>query len=229
MIEYFNNIDTTVFLWLNGFHNSFFDSLMYLISNKWVWVPMYATILIVNILHSGWRKKLFLIVAMFVIAFAITDFTCGNLIRNLIERPRPSNIESGISHLVHTVNGYTGGRFGFPSCHASNSFMLAVLCTLLFRNKRLSMFLFGWAVIHSYSRIYLGVHYPGDLLVGGMVGSLIAIGCYSVFEKYCNLSTTREYKYLYIISYTGIAILAFLLLFVWLAKCYMQTCAISWL
>lgn len=217
MIEYFNNIDTTVFLWLNGFHNNFFDSLMYLISNKWVWVPMYATILLVNIFHSGWRKRLFMIVAMFVMAFAMTDFTCGNLIRKLIERPRPTNMDSGISHLVHTVNAYTGGDFGFPSCHASNSFMLAMLCTLLFRNKWLSIFLFGWAIIHSYSRVYLGVHYPGDLLVGAMVGVLIAIGCYSVFGYCCNLPTAKGYKYLYIISCTGMAVFVFLLLFAWLA------------
>lgn len=212
-MEIINEIDTYAFLWLNALHHPFFDSWIYLISAKWVWVPMYIAILTACIRQWGFKKQFFLIIAMFVVALILTDTSCGSLVRNLIERPRPTNDESGISHLVHTVNQYTGGSFGFPSCHASNSFMLATLCTLLFRFKPLSFFLFGWAILHSYSRIYLGVHYPGDILTGGFLGSLIALGIFRLFNRYSDLQTEKPYLHLNAIIYTEIAIIIGLFIF----------------
>lgn len=83
----------------------------------------------------------------------------------------PSNPENPLSEMVHIVGGYRGGSYGFPSCHAANSFALASFLTLLFANRKLSLFIFAWAVLNSYSRVYLGVHYPGDLLVGAIIGT----------------------------------------------------------
>lgn len=84
---------------------------------------------------------------------------------------RPSNPENPLSEMVHIVGGYRGGSYGFPSCHAANSFALASFLILLFANRKLSLFIFVWAVLNSYSRVYLGVHYPGDLLVGAIIGT----------------------------------------------------------
>lgn len=86
-------------------------------------------------------------------------------------RLRPSNPENPLSEMVHIVGGYRGGSYGFPSCHAANSFALASFLILLFANRKLSLFIFAWAVLNSYSRVYLGVHYPGDLLVGAIIGT----------------------------------------------------------
>ena len=83
----------------------------------------------------------------------------------------PSNPENPLSEMVHIVGGYRGGSYGFPSCHAANSFALASFLILLFANRKLSLFIFAWAVLNSYSRVYLGVHYPGDLLVGAIIGT----------------------------------------------------------
>lgn len=83
----------------------------------------------------------------------------------------PSNPENPLSEMVHIVGGYRGGSYGFPSCHAANSFALASFLTLLFANRKLCLFIFAWAVLNSYSRVYLGVHYPGDLLVGAIIGT----------------------------------------------------------
>lgn len=93
------------------------------------------------------------------------------LIRPEVCRLRPSNPENPLSEMVHIVGGYRGGSYGFPSCHAANSFALASFLTLLFANRKLSLFIFAWAVLNSYSRVYLGVHYPGDLLVGAIIGT----------------------------------------------------------
>lgn len=84
---------------------------------------------------------------------------------------RPSNPANPLSEMVHIVGGYRGGSYGFPSCHAANSFALASFLILLFANRKLSLFIFAWAVLNSYSRVYLGVHYPGDLLVGAIIGT----------------------------------------------------------
>ena len=82
----------------------------------------------------------------------------------------PANPENPIVDLVHIVNGYRGGSYGFPSCHAANSFGLAMYVVFLFRKRWLSVFIITWAVLNCYTRIYLGVHYPGDLIVGGIIG-----------------------------------------------------------
>lgn len=96
---------------------------------------------------------------------------CATLIRPEVCRLRPSNPENPLSEMVHIVGGYRGGSYGFPSCHAANSFALASFLILLFANRKLSLFIFAWAVLNSYSRVYLGVHYPGDLLVGAIIGT----------------------------------------------------------
>lgn len=105
------------------------------------------------------------------LAITIADQVCATLIRPEVCRLRPSNPENPLSEMVHIVGGYRGGSYGFPSCHAANSFALASFLTLLFANRKLSLFIFAWAVLNSYSRVYLGVHYPGDLLVGAIIGT----------------------------------------------------------
>lgn len=101
--------------------------------------------------------------------------SCATLIRPEVCRLRPSNPENPLSEMVHIVGGYRGGSYGFPSCHAANSFALASFLTLLFANRKLSLFIFAWAVLNSYSRVYLGVHYPGDLLVGAIIGTAVGL------------------------------------------------------
>ena len=174
MIDWLNDIDTQVFLALNGLHLPYFDTFMMLFSGKWIWVPMYASILFVIARNYRWKQTIAIAVC---IALAITaaDQICASLIRPEVCRLRPANPENELSPLVHIVNGYRGGSYSFPSCHAANSFALAAFVTMLFANRRLSAAIFGWAVLNSYSRIYLGVHYPGDLLVGAIIGGIAGL------------------------------------------------------
>lgn len=164
MIDWLNTIDTQAFLALNGLHAPYFDAFMKLFTGKWIWVPMYAAVLFAVVRNYRWRQTLAVLVCV-ALAITIADQVCATLIRPEVCRLRPSNPENPLSEMVHIVGGYRGGSYGFPSCHAANSFALASFLTLLFANRKLSLFIFAWAVLNSYSRVYLGVHYPGDLLV----------------------------------------------------------------
>lgn len=177
MIEFLNNLDTTLFLTINGHHSLFFDNFMTLFTGRFIWIPMYATILWILFKDFYWKRALIYLLGI-IAAICLTDQTCASVIRPAVERLRPSNLENSLSELAYIVNGYRGGSYGFPSCHAANSFALASIVALIVKQRRFSWFIFGWAIINSYSRLYLGVHYPGDLLVGAIVGCSFGIICY---------------------------------------------------
>ena len=183
MIEFLNNIDTSVFLAINGHHSPFFDSFMMLFTGRFIWIPMYAMVLWIFFRGSNWKNALIYLGAI-ALTIALTDQTCASLIRPAVERLRPSNLANSLSELTYTVNEYRGGRYGFPSCHSANSFALATFMSLFVRKRGFTVFIFAWALLNSYSRLYLGVHYPGDLLVGGIIGSIFAMLCYTVASRF---------------------------------------------
>lgn len=196
------HIDESVLLFLNGSHNTLGDHFMSIFTGKWIWVPMYASILYVLLKNFSWKVTLCCLVAI-ALTITFADQVCSTLIRPVVERLRPSNLENPISELVHIVNGKRGGNYGFPSCHASNSFGLAFFLTLLFRKRWLSIFICGWAVLTCYTRIYLGVHYPGDLLAGMIVGFCGACLMYYLLRKVTGISF-RKAVHTEVIIYVGL-------------------------
>ncbi|NMC38650.1 MAG: phosphatase PAP2 family protein [Bacteroidales bacterium] len=174
MIE---RIDQQLFIFLNSNNSPFWDDFMYFMSTKLVWVPLYLAILI----YLGIKyKRRFLVVLLFIIlAVALTD-QISLLIKNSVDRLRPCH-DPSLEGLVHIVNGQCGGMYGFVSSHASNSFNVAVLSLLLIEKRWYTFAILVWAALISYSRIYLGVHYPGDVLSGAVLGSFIGWGIYRAF------------------------------------------------
>ena len=173
MIDFINTLDTKVFLELNQLHAPFWDYFMSAFSGKVIWVPMYATVAYLMFKNLSWKVALSFLIAIALI-IALSDMTCAKVIRPFAERLRPANIENPISHMAHIVENYRGGAYGFPSCHAANSFAFVTFLAMIIKNRLLLAFAFSWAVVNCYSRIYLGVHYTGDIIVGALVGSIIA-------------------------------------------------------
>lgn len=194
--------DQTVFLYLNGLYTSFGDYFMSSFSGKVIWAPMYASVLYVLLKNADWKVALYCLIAI-VLTITFANQACATFIRPAVARLRPCSPDNPISELVHLVNGKRSGSFSFPSCHAANSFGLAFMLMYLFRNRWLTAFILIWAVINSYSRIYLGVHYPTDLLAGAIVGATGATLMYLLLRKITGVRQVGN-KQSAVIIYTGL-------------------------
>ncbi len=141
---------------------------MWWISGKSTWWPFY--LLLFGFLAWKKRWQLVPIILFIVIVITLADQTSVHLFKNVFQRLRPCH-ESSLEGLVHIVNNKCGGKFGFISSHAANSFGVALLISIWIRRQWLTITMVTWALLVAYSRIYLGVHYPGDVLVGGLWGA----------------------------------------------------------
>lgn len=177
MLEKIIALDTQLFLFLNGIHNPFWDQIMWYISATTTWIPLYALVLFFIFKEYKWKGFIPLIFLILVIVLADKISVYG--FKNVFERLRPSH-NPDIAQMVHIVNNYRGGNFGFVSSHAANTFAFAAFTALFFKNQKFAYFIYLWAVIVSYSRIYLGVHYPGDILGGAVLGWLIGMAMYKL-------------------------------------------------
>ena len=172
MIDYLANIDTELFLFLNGLHTSWLDPIMTFISGKITWAPFYIVLLYLVI--KNYKKQSILLIIGIVLLIFCADQVASGIFKPIFERPRPCHNEA-IKDLVYLPTGHCGGAYGFISSHACNTFALATYLTLLLKKyyKNIAWIMFVWATLVAYSRIYMGVHYPGDVIVGAAVGTLI--------------------------------------------------------
>lgn len=169
MLEYLNDIDSDALLAVNGLHDIFQDSFWWLVSAKWS-----SALLLLALLWILFRQKRLhavLVLGMLALAVLMADQVSSGLIKHLVERLRPTH-DPSLESMVHVVNGYRGGLYGFVSSHAANAFAVATLLSFITRQRLVAFSLFAWALLQCYSRMYLGVHYPGDILGGIAVGML---------------------------------------------------------
>lgn len=178
MTDFLIDIDTRVFMFLHGPHTLWLDYFMSTFSGRFEWIALYVVIAYAIFKTFGRSLGIAYLLAI-AAAITLTDQTCASLIRPMVERMRPSNPANPLSEMVTVVNNYRGGAFGFPSCHAANTFALATFVAMMFRRRRVGWSMFAWAILTCYSRVYLGVHYPGDLLSGAIVGSLFGLLCFA--------------------------------------------------
>jgi undecaprenyl-diphosphatase len=169
-------LDKKLLLYLNGFHHPLLDPIVLLITNTWFWTPLY--LLLVYLIVRHFKNEWWIFLLGIVLTILLADQITSGLMKPYFERLRPSR-EPSLQGLVHLVDGYTGGKFGFASSHAANTLGTATFFFLVFKvHRKYFIWLFLWAAILTYTRIYLGVHYPGDILVGGIIGVLSGFAGY---------------------------------------------------
>ena len=193
MLEKLIHIDTQILLAINGWHAPWADTLMWIISAKTTWIPLY--LLLVGLLiwryrqpsnnATKWLKKVpvcVVIIVAIVAAVGLSDFIASGILKDLLARPRPTRVPE-LEGVLHLVNGYRSGQYGFVSSHAANTMACGLLFSLIWRNKIATVGLMLWVAVNCYSKMYLGVHYPLDILGGLIVGALMAVVAYQVLLK----------------------------------------------
>ena len=192
MIDKLIHIDTEILLAINGWHAPWADTLMWIISAKATWIPLY--VLLIGLLVWRYRKPAMTgvkwlqrvpacVVMIVVIAMAVgaADFIASGILKDLVARPRPTRVPE-LEGVLHLVNGYRSGQYGFVSSHAANTMACGLLFSLIWRNKIATCGLMLWVAANCYSRMYLGVHYPTDIMGGLVVGALVAVEAYHVLR-----------------------------------------------
>lgn len=166
-----NNWDTALFKCINGVHNEFWDFVMWWTSDKFIWIPLYLIFLF--LLWRKYKGKIWLVMLFAALLIFLSDQISVHLFKNVFERLRPSH-EPGLQDVIHLVNDKRGGQFGFYSSHASNVFAIAVfVISLLSKCPGRAFLILLWASLIAYSRVYLGLHYPGDIIAGAIMGSFL--------------------------------------------------------
>lgn len=169
-----------LFFALNGSDSLFLDNVMWMLSGRLVWIPLFLFIIFLFFHKTNWKDGL-LVTLFFILLFAACDQLASSFFKPLFERFRPTH-HPDFKELVDIVNGYRGGRYGFISSHATNSFGLAVFLILLFQDRRVTIAVIFWALLNSYTRVYLGVHFVSDILAGMIVGSVLGYLFYELLR-----------------------------------------------
>ncbi len=198
-IDKFLPLERKLFFALNGSDSVFWDNVFWTYSGRFIWIPLFVFLFFLFFYKTP-RKEAILTAVFFVLLFVVCDQVSSSVFKPIFHRFRPTHYP-GFENMVDIVNGYTGGRYGFISGHATNSFGLAVFVSLVLRNKWVTLATLLWATVNSYSRIYLGVHFISDILAGAIVGTLIAILLYELYVwiryKYYHVAASAKRRSVY--------------------------------
>ncbi len=184
MLDWLRRLDLNLLFALNHHHTPLWDWLMWQFSGNLLWLPLYFFVLFVFI--KSFHRQSIWIILLVILAIGTSDFSSVHLFKETIKRLRPCHNPFLMGQIV-LVHNHCGGLYGFFSSHASNTFTLATIASLLVRKKYFTAMMFLWAIIVSISRVYMGVHYPSDIMAGACWGMIIGLLFY-VLTKYLILN-----------------------------------------
>ena len=179
MLEFITNIDTRLTLLLNGSDSEMLDAIAVTATKTSTWIPLGILLLYVLMRMKDWKNALLVILCV-GIAITLADQMASGIFKPLVARLRPSH-NPELQGVIDIVGDYRGGRYGFFSSHAANTCAVAVFLSLLFRKRVFTVAICSWAMVNSWTRLYLGVHYVGDIMVGLIWGAFVG---WMVFRLY---------------------------------------------
>lgn len=179
MLEFITNIDTRLTLLLNGSDSEMLDAIAVTATKTSTWIPLGILLLYVLMRMKDWKNALLVILCV-AIAITLADQMASGIFKPLVARLRPSH-NPELQGVIDLVGDYRGGRYGFFSSHAANTCAVAVFLSLLFRKRVFTVAICSWAIVNSWTRLYLGVHYVGDIMVGVIWGAFVG---WMVFRLY---------------------------------------------
>jgi undecaprenyl-diphosphatase len=219
--------DKHLLLALNGSDSAFLDSVIMTLTTATTWIPLYIALLYVVISVNRNVRDVLLILAAAGLCVALAGAVDDEIVKPLVARWRPTH-DPEIGHLVDIVDGYRGGNYGFFSAHAANTFSIAIFFCWMVRSRLLSLAMIIWSFTNCWTRLYLGVHYPGDILVGLIWGTIV--GSFAYFLFYRLTRRINPGRHLISLQYTStgyqhadcdipVAVLVFTLLIILIISC----------
>lgn len=181
-LESLIQLDKQLLLAVNGSDSLFLDGLASVLTTAATWIPLYISLFYLVLKNNENMKQILLIVSCAALCVVLAGTIDDSFVKPTVARLRPTH-DFQIGQLVDIVDGYRGGRHGFFSAHAANTFSIAVFFSLLIRNGVASTFLIFWSLVNCWTRMYLGVHYPGDILCGLIWGGLMGLIVYYIYYK----------------------------------------------
>ena len=181
-IQTFLANDRLVLSWFNGSNSVFLDGWMSALTSGFTWLALYASLFYLVVKNNETMGQIMLVVGCALACVGLADIMADVIVKPLVERWRPSN-DPIFKYDVSVVDGYRGTSYRFFSAHAANTFSLALFFCMLVRSRVLSVALVLWSFVNCYTRMYLGLHYPLDIVCGLLWGSVCAIGVYYFYLR----------------------------------------------
>ncbi len=181
-IDSFLALDREVLSWFNGSDSLFLDQLVWLLTQGLTWIPMYVALFYLVIKNNETMTQIMIIVGCVALCLLLSSGVTNGIVKPLVARPRPS-LDPLFKYTVQVVDGHRNSGFSFFSAHAANTMAIAVFFCLLVRDRLLSGTLLLWSLVNAWTRLYLGLHYPSDILCGLLWGTVAGLVGYAVFYR----------------------------------------------